>query len=108
MHVPMSWPRNRGGPQLVASVWSDMRCVEAMASLPRSAAFTRGCRGKVGLRAVERRVVGAGRALLSVVRGGEVLVELDQVVGGGHQPPFGPCGRSSASGEAGESAVVFG
>src|SRR3954449_336384 len=44
----------------------------------------------------------------SVLRGGEVLVELDEVVGGGHQPPFGPCGGSAASGEAGEAAVVLG
>src|SRR5215210_2706983 len=41
-------------------------------------------------------------------RGGEVLVELEEVMGGRDQSPFGPGGGSAASGEAGESAVVFG
>src|SRR3954462_3661001 len=47
------------------------------------------------------------RAPGSVGFGGEVLVELDEVVGRGHQPPFGPRGGSAASGEAGEAAVVL-
>src|SRR4051812_49670392 len=40
-------------------------------------------------------------------RGGEVLVELEEVMGGRDQSPFGPGGGSAASGEAGESAGVF-
>jgi len=38
----------------------------------------------------------------------EVLVELEQVVGGRQEPPFGPDGGSPAPGEAGEAAVVLG
>lgn len=38
----------------------------------------------------------------------EVLVELDEVVGGRHEPPFGAGGGSAAAVEAGEAAVVFG
>src|SRR5947209_18548224 len=41
-------------------------------------------------------------------RGGEVLVELEEVMGGRDQSPFGPRGGAAASGEARESAVVFG
>jgi hypothetical protein len=37
-----------------------------------------------------------------------VLVEFAEVVGGGDEAPFGAGGGSSAAGEAGEAAVVFG
>jgi hypothetical protein len=40
--------------------------------------------------------------------GREVLVELQEIVGGRKQPPFGPDGGSSTPGEAGEAAVVLG
>src|SRR3954468_13661332 len=38
----------------------------------------------------------------------EVPVELDEVVGGGHEAPFGAGGGSSAAVKAREAAVVFG
>ena len=37
-----------------------------------------------------------------------MLVELQEVVGGRKETPFGPDGGSSTSGEAGEAAVVLG
>ena len=40
--------------------------------------------------------------------GDVVLVELEEVVGGGDQAPFGADGGSASSVEAGEAAVVFG
>src|SRR3954469_14899929 len=38
----------------------------------------------------------------------EVLVKLAEVVGGGHEPPFGTDGGAAAALEPGEAAVVFG
>jgi hypothetical protein len=40
--------------------------------------------------------------------GGEVLVELEEVVGGRKEPPFGPNRGSATSGKVGESAVLLG
>src|SRR4051794_2317840 len=59
--------------------------------------------------AVDSRRAGRGRGSAdSLLGGGEVSVELEEVVGSGDQAPFGPGGRSVAPGEAREPAVVFG
>jgi hypothetical protein len=67
---------------------------------------------------VQRLDAMASRASGGVAAGGErplgrrpgelVVVELEQVVGGHAEPPFGPDGGSSAAVEAGDAAAVFG
>src|SRR3954449_12086805 len=47
-------------------------------------------------------------AVPSSGRSVEVLVKFAEVVGGGHEPPFGAEGGAAASLELGEAAVVFG
>src|SRR3954449_6671284 len=47
-------------------------------------------------------------AVSSSGRSVEVLVKLAEVVGGGHEPPFGTDGGAAASLELREAAVVFG
>src|SRR4051794_41677801 len=64
----------------------------------------------IASRAVRRFSGGIGRCLRRPrsLRGAvEVLVEFAQVVGGGHQSPFGAGGGASAAVEADEPAVVF-
>src|SRR5271166_6956044 len=74
--------------------------------------FTRGCRANLAptARCRRRRLIRASLRVSGRGSGGcrGVLVELQEVVGGREQPPFGPGGGSSTSGEAGEPAVVLG
>lgn len=62
---------------------------------------------KGGVWAAGWRVVVVARGV-ALGGGGGVLVEFEEVVGGGDEAPFGACGGSAASGEARERAVVFG
>jgi len=48
---------------------------------------------------------GGASALLGGYRVDLVAVELEEVVGGGDKPPFGPAGRSAAALEAADLAV---
>src|SRR5918998_2852 len=72
-------------------------------SLPREAVAQRSreAAGDAG-RAADRRARGG-----LVLRGGEVLVELAQVVSGGHQPALRLSGGSAPSVETVEAAIVF-
>src|ERR1700761_1084205 len=70
-----------------------------------------GCRAKVWQSpSFERAVMGAGGGFRPA-SGGDgrdpVLVELQEVMGGGNQPPLRPDGSSASSSELPEAAVVL-
>ena len=54
------------------------------------------------------KVAGAGERFLGGCERGLVAVELEEVVGGGDQPPFRPAGGSAAALEAVDAAVELG
>jgi hypothetical protein len=81
-----------------------------MSHLLGAIACPRGCRAKVCGELAWRRSDVSARTpgLLSGDGGcGPVVVELEQILGGGVQSPFRPCGGSASSSELSEAAVVL-
>jgi hypothetical protein len=70
-----------------------------------SAAITRGCRAKAVWPAARARFRGTAPGMARLGGGEAVAVELEEVVGGGDETPFRPCGRLASSFEAVDPSV---